>query len=227
MADPKLPGIYAIRNTANGKLYVGSAVSIARRWTVHRSNLKTGVHRCKPLQRAYDKYGVAAFVYEVLEIVQDVANLIVREQHWLDTLDSHCDRGGYNVCPIAESRLGMKMPESAKATIGAKSRGKKLSDEHKAAISRVHKGKIISDAHRLAVSVAGKGRKQTPEWVEKRAAKRRGKPISDEHKRIVSATHKGKKLAQYQKDAVSRATKARWEAFRLARRPRGQLTLDF
>ena len=69
MADPKLPGIYAIRNTANGKLYVGSAISIARRWQVHRSNLKTGVHRCNPLQRAYAKHGVDAFFYEVLELV--------------------------------------------------------------------------------------------------------------------------------------------------------------
>ena len=50
--------------------------------------------------------------------------------------------------------------------------------------------------------------------------------MSAAQKAMVSAVHKGKKIAQYQKDAVSRATKARWIAFRLARRPKGQLSLD-
>ena len=174
----------------------------------------------------YDKHGKATFVYEVLEFVPDLTNLIGREQHWLDALDSHCERNGYNVCPVAESRLGMKMPESAKAKIGAASRSRKLTAEQKRRVSEVHKGKTISKAQRLAHSKAMKGRKQTPEWVEKRAVSLRGRKMSAAQKAMGSAVHKGKKIAQYQKDAVSRATKARWIAFRLARRPKGQLSLD-
>jgi group I intron endonuclease len=211
MADINLrqPGIYAIRNTVNGKLYVGSAVSVARRWQVHRSNLKTGVHRCKPLQRAYDKYGADAFIYEVLEFVTELTALVVREQHYLDTLDSHCERGGYNVCPVAESRLGMKMPESAKRAIGLASRGRRITQEQKDAVSLVHKGKTISEAHRAAVSAAHKGRKHSPEHVAKIAAASRGRKLSEAQKARVSAVHKGKTISQAQKDAIGKAARER------------------
>ncbi len=228
MADPKLPGIYAIRNIINDKCYVGSAVRIARRWIVHRSDLKTGVHHCSPLQRAYNKHGIAAFTYEVLEVVRDTADLITREQYWIDKLKSHCDANGYNVRPRANSALGMKMPETAKLAIGLASRGKTLTAEHKAAISLVHKGKTISTAHRLRLSTMLKGRKHSPEHVAKIAAanRNRKRKMSAEQKRGVSLVHKGKTIAQHHRDAVSRATKARWMAFRLSRRPRGQLSLD-
>jgi len=226
MADPKLPGIYAIRNTANDKLYVGSAISIARRWQVHRSNLKTGVHRCKPLQRAYDKYGVTVFAYEVLEIVPDLASLIVREQHWLDALDSHCERGGYNVCPTAESRLGMKMSAEARAKIGKASKSRKHTPEAKAKIVAAWRTRApISAETRAKMAASNKGKKRSPEQLARMAAAHRGQKISDAQKAMISAVHKGKKIAQYQKDAVSRATKARWDAFRAARRPKGQLDL--
>jgi group I intron endonuclease len=217
VADPKVPGIYAIRNLTNGKCYVGSAIRLARRWAVHRHTLKTGTHRCQPLQRAWNKHGKDAFVFEVLEVVNDLISLITREQYWLDTLQSHCESNGYNVCPTAQSRLGMKMPQSAKDRIGAASRGRKLTEEQKAAISLVHKGKTTSAAHRAAVSAAVKGRPQSPELIAKRAAANRGRKMSDEQKAIVSKVHKGKTIAQYHKDAVSKATTARWVTFRAAR----------
>jgi group I intron endonuclease len=216
MADTKVPGIYAIRNLINGKCYVGSAVRIARRWEVHRSGLKTGKHRCKPLQRAYDKYGKEAFSYEILEVVDVLTDLIPREQYWLDRLESHCDKGGYNVCPVAESRLGMKMPQSAKDAIGAKSRGRSPSSETRAKIGAAHKGKTISADQRAAYSALMKGRKQSPEHVARRAASTRGRKISDEQKKAISKVHSGKVISQSNKDAVGRAAKMRWAAFRAA-----------
>jgi group I intron endonuclease len=206
MADPKLPGIYAIRNTANGKLYVGSAISIARRWQVHRSNLKTGVHRCKPLQRAYDKYGVAAFVYEVLEFVPDIADLISREQHWLDTLGSHCDHGGYNVCPTAESRLGMKMSAEARAKIGRAHKGRKATDEARANIAKGWLTRAPASAEtRAKISAVHKGTKRSPEHRAKISAANRGRKLTDAQKAKISAVHKGKTISQAQRDAVRQA----------------------
>jgi group I intron endonuclease len=50
-------GIYQIKNLVSGKLYVGSAVNIARRWNGHVSDLNAQKHRNQILQRSWDKYG--------------------------------------------------------------------------------------------------------------------------------------------------------------------------
>jgi group I intron endonuclease len=97
-------GIYAITNTVTGKLYVGSAVDIDRRWQTHRTQLRAGVHHSQKLQRAWAKYGPDAFAFTVLEEC-DPTVLQDREQYWLDTLDS--TRHGYNVNPTANSPRGL------------------------------------------------------------------------------------------------------------------------
>lgn len=48
----KVAGIYQIRNIVNGKVYIGSAVNIERRWGMHKNRLKAGQHRNIHLQRA-------------------------------------------------------------------------------------------------------------------------------------------------------------------------------
>jgi group I intron endonuclease len=64
-------GIYAIRNLQDGKLYIGSAINIERRWAVHSSQLKCRKHPNAKLQRAFDKHGEHAFVYEVLAMLDE------------------------------------------------------------------------------------------------------------------------------------------------------------
>lgn len=76
-------GIYVIRNTANGKVYVGSAVNIKGRWAVHKHGLRRGKHHSQRLQRAWNKYGEAAFVLETLELCC-VDLLLEREQSYFD-----------------------------------------------------------------------------------------------------------------------------------------------
>lgn len=202
-------GIYAITHAATGRVYVGSALKFSRRWAVHRHGLKAGNHRSKRLQAAWDEFAADAFTFSILEFVDDPANIIAREQHWLDHFDASCPSRGFNACPVAESRLGMKMPESAKAAIGRASRGRKLTPEQKARISAVHKGKTISEAHRAAVSAALKGRKFTIEHAAKIGAANRGRAVSEHAKQRASEVHKGKKLTEAQKSAVGAAAKAR------------------
>jgi group I intron endonuclease len=96
-------GIYAITNTTNGKQYVGSAADLRERWRQHRSKLRWGKHGNPKLQRAFDKYGLEVFTFQVLEECPQ-AQLAEREQHWIDTLD--CVRHGYNIRPCAESNRG-------------------------------------------------------------------------------------------------------------------------
>lgn len=60
-------GIYIIRNIINNKVYIGKSVLIKSRIYNHKSALRGSRHRNKYLQRAYDKYGMDNFIFEVLE----------------------------------------------------------------------------------------------------------------------------------------------------------------
>ena len=95
---PKKSGIYQIRNLVNGKVYVGSAVNLRARMQSHFGELKNNKHNNRHLQRAYDKYGLDKFVFEVLEYVEKDM-LLEREQYYIDTLNVVNE--GYNICPIA------------------------------------------------------------------------------------------------------------------------------
>ncbi len=81
-----MKGIYKITNTANGKFYVGSSKDTDSRWVGHKRCLRGGYHCNIILQRSWNKYGEAAFDFAVLEEVNDVGQLLIREQHYLDTL---------------------------------------------------------------------------------------------------------------------------------------------
>ena len=65
------PGIYCFTNSVNGKCYVGQAVNLRNRYNSHIGNFKA--HRYdNPLYRAFTKYGLDKFTYEVLEIIEEV-----------------------------------------------------------------------------------------------------------------------------------------------------------
>ena len=77
-------GIYAIIHVApGGAWYVGQAKDIGLRWAVHRANLRSGVHHCSYLQRAWDKYSEAAFDFRVVERCA-IGLLDELEQWWMD-----------------------------------------------------------------------------------------------------------------------------------------------
>jgi group I intron endonuclease len=98
-----MPVIYKIENLSNGNIYVGSALSEKQRRRRHFKDLRNGNHHCKPLQRAYDKYGKDSFVFIIIEQIDKPDLLIHREQFWIDTL-----KPKYNTCKKAGSALGVK-----------------------------------------------------------------------------------------------------------------------
>lgn len=112
-------GIYAIRHMESGKVYVGSAVNLKRRWANHRASLRSGVSRSKYLQRAWNKHGEDAFSFDVLEFVENKADLIAREQAWIDALIVNGKLGGYNTSQTAGSCLGVKHSEETRARMSA------------------------------------------------------------------------------------------------------------
>ena len=81
----KKSGIYVIKNTRNGRFYVGSSCDLRERKNTHFNELRQGKHRNKFLQRDYYKCNPEAFTFlVVLEVPRE--DLAVIEQTYLDRL---------------------------------------------------------------------------------------------------------------------------------------------
>lgn len=102
---PQTSGIYRITCTSINKFYIGSAVNLRKRWLRHLNELSRNIHYNAKMQRAFNKYGEASFIVEVVELVLIPEMLTVREQYWLDKLKPF-----FNIAPIAGSLLGMPSP---------------------------------------------------------------------------------------------------------------------
>ena len=72
-------GVYQIYFTGDiSKRYIGSTTNLKRRWSRHKSGLKNGNHKNKPLQEAYNKYGIDNLKFFVIEYLpDDTPNLII------------------------------------------------------------------------------------------------------------------------------------------------------
>ena len=47
-----IQGVYAIHNTVNDKIYVGSSRNIQKRFSTHKRQLRDDIHHSRYLQRA-------------------------------------------------------------------------------------------------------------------------------------------------------------------------------
>jgi group I intron endonuclease len=112
--DFKIQGIYAIVNKVNWKVYVGQAhigkkySGIGERFYDHKRKLKKGKHFNSHLQYSWNKYGCNNFIYIILEKVDNLDDLIYREQFWIDKFQSYNKCLGYNICAVAGSVRGIK-----------------------------------------------------------------------------------------------------------------------
>ncbi|HEV3470179.1 MAG TPA: GIY-YIG nuclease family protein [Pyrinomonadaceae bacterium] len=94
-------GVFQIRNTANGKVLVVSALDLPGLMNRHRFELAAGGHMNRALQSEWDEFGGEAFAFEVLdrlvprEGTDPRAELKTLEDLWLERLNPYGDRG-YN-----------------------------------------------------------------------------------------------------------------------------------
>ena len=181
-------GIYQIRNTVNGKLYIGSSHDIKFRWKQHKSSLRRNKHHSLILQRAWNKYGEDCFEFEVIKDVE-IESLIESEQFYFDMLNPD-----YNVSKkagrvthdeafkqrLAErnrtTKKGRKMPEGWAEAHSLLMKGKPTfnwTDEMKKKLSDLHKGKnfrpgirICTAETRNKLSVAAKGKPGRTVWTD-------------------------------------------------------------
>ncbi len=64
---PKQMGVYCIRNTANGKSFIGASRDIQARFNRHRMELKMKKEPVAALQSDWLEFSEAAFTFEVLD----------------------------------------------------------------------------------------------------------------------------------------------------------------
>lgn len=201
------PGIYKITNMQNGKIYIGSAKCLRKRLEEHVRALKRNGHDNARLQNSWNKYGMDAFEFSVLEAVQDLSSLVAREQFYIDSFNS-ASRNNFNISPTAGNCLGVKKsieerarmsvarvgrkhsPETI-AKIAAATLGKKRSQESRDAMSNAKKGTKMSDSTKSAIALANTGSKQSAETKAKRSAAMKGRAFSPEHRAALSLAKKG------------------------------------
>lgn len=181
-------GIYEILNTVNGKRYIGSAVNLRKRQIEHYGGLRRGDHCNQKLQRAWNKYGEAAFKF--LPIITCAKSMLIfYEQQLFDKVKPE-----YNICLVAGSALGCRHTMQTREKLSKRATGrhptddtrKKMSDagkrrkppmlgrthsqESRDRMSEIRTGKKHSLETRLKMggNTNAKGTKRTP---EQRAAK--------------------------------------------------------
>jgi hypothetical protein len=84
-SNMRRPGIYAIVNGVNNKVYVGAQIVGAHlRWMAHRALLRRGAHTNLLLQQDWSELGESAFEFVILEVLKDATALpIEREAYWM------------------------------------------------------------------------------------------------------------------------------------------------
>jgi hypothetical protein len=99
----KPAGIFQIKNTANGKMLLGSSLNLEGPLNSAKFMLGIGSHKNEALQRDWNVFGADTFVFEILEVVNVKDDpdfcledeLTLMEQIWIERLQPFGERG-YN-----------------------------------------------------------------------------------------------------------------------------------
>lgn len=130
-------GIYRILNIKTKKQYVGSAVNLRKRKATHLYQLRNKRHYNIHLQRSFNKHGEENFIFEVLEEVDDIENILIIEQKWLDGFNK---KKLYNIRHLASSNQGLRHTKQAKEKISSSKIGTKRSKRTREKISEKTRG---------------------------------------------------------------------------------------
>lgn len=202
----QVPGIYAIINRDNGKIYIGSAaVSITRRRNGHRCHLRYRRHNSIYLQRAFEK-SPESFEFVIIEEMPGATKeeVLSREQFWMDFYKSYVPENGYNMAIKAGSCRGIKRRPEVAAKYAALLKSHRESDAYKIGLKRsaeARKGKaptwMFTPEARKKQALALKGRKQPKQHIDAAIEGRRLAKVC--WKPVVQVDELGKDLVQFER----------------------------
>ena len=137
-------GIYIISNSIDKRVYIGSATKFINRFRDHKSCFNLNKHN-RRFQNFVNKYGIQKLEFKMLEQVLDLNLLLLREQFYINYYQSFKSIKGFNICPIAGSLLGTKMPKSHKEKSSKRminnqiAKGRKATEEQKEYLRKAQK----------------------------------------------------------------------------------------
>ena len=101
-------GVYVIRNSQDDRVYVGSTDDLDGRWRDHQRDLRTGKHSSHHLMDAWNDLGEEVFRFDKILVVENRDHLQIYEQFWMDRLNAHYLKGGFNILPKASPARSYK-----------------------------------------------------------------------------------------------------------------------
>lgn len=207
-------GIYKITFLRDGRIYIGSAADINKRWKWHKNS------QVQLIGKMIKKHGTDAFQFEVIEEVPpNKKELEEKEQYYLDLLQPFpwANNQGFNLAPTAYTPLGIMRSESTKQKMRDSWDTARRNSEYLKKCSERIKGELNPAkrpevAAKISAAMTGKTWKHDAERMKKHRAARVGRKITNTE---------NMKLAQQKNKTRSASAK---EKFYLAQRKLYQVT---
>lgn len=166
-------GIYRIDDSVSGAFYIGSTVSLSKRWRGHQYHFRKGIHGNHRMQAIWDK-DPSRLSFSVLEVMPGalLKERLAREQEYLDLAKVGLNRNCMNALAIAGSHEGRKRSAQTIEKLRAANQGRVFSDETRQRMSSARLGWVMPDWHRKIISERSKGR-QGPKPTQEQLSKYR------------------------------------------------------
>ena len=100
-------GIYKITNKLNNHSYIGLSTKVEERWKYHQSPYNQQRESYKSLYKAFKKYGIENFTFEILEECS-IEELGEKEKYYITKYDTY--KNGYNMTTGGEDNVGSAHP---------------------------------------------------------------------------------------------------------------------
>ena len=100
-------GIYKITNKINNHSYIGLSTKVEERWKYHQSPYNQQRESYKSLYKAFKKYGIENFTFEILEECS-IQELGEKEKYYIAKYDTY--KNGYNMTTGGEDNVGSAHP---------------------------------------------------------------------------------------------------------------------
>lgn len=141
-------GIYGIFYK-NECVYIGQAVNIRKRYGIHKSHLKNGIHASKYLQRIVNKHGFGALDFDIIDLCE-IEDLTCMEQFWITSVNPKANT--FKVC--VDSAKGVKRTNETKLAISKAKSHQVLCIETGEIFESANKASLSLGRSRTAVGMA-------------------------------------------------------------------------
>lgn len=185
-----MKAIYKLTNLEDGKVYVGQTNNLDIRKNRHFYDLKKNKHYNKFLQNSYNKYGKENFIFECIEITD---NLDERELYWINKYGGINSELNYNLKdPLTGDYSDYLKVEIKKSMSGENNPnyGNKWSEEQKEKLSKERKGLTLEERV---------GKEKSDLAKEKMSKNRTGKKHTEKSKEKMREANIGEKNPAYGK----------------------------